>query len=632
MPIKTAEKKEIPKAPKTRAVPASRSKDFQSSRGVSKERASIKKSAALHKSPLILGLILSVATLILYSPVGSHPFVHYDDQLYVYENAHVKAGLSWETFNWALTATEADNWHPVTWLSHALDCQLFGLDPGGHHWMNAIIHSLNTLLLFFLLWKVTGAGWRSLIVAALFALHPLNVESVAWVAERKNVLSTLFFLLTLGAYGYYARRPRLGRYLLVALLFVLGLAAKPMVITLPLVLMLLDVWPLQRIENWSEPSPAFPVPQARLSRLMLEKVPLLALSMGSAVITLMAQTDAEVPSMALPFGTRLGTSVYAYGMYLWKAIWPARLALIYPHPGRLLPLWQPVVAALVVTIALWVGWKQRVKRPYWVVGWLWFLGTAVPIIGIVQVGVQVMADRYAYLTLIGLFVAVVWGMSDIADRWSVGVVPRAIAAVLVLCALTLTTMRQITYWESTADLWTHALQVTTNNSMAEVYLANELLALGRYQDGMEHLRNYARVEPLDPSSHARVGADYLDHGHISEAIREFDTAIRATKTLKAFNPKLFEPKMAALTYANLAVCYAQLGDTAKAHENAANALTTDADSVAQMMSGLGQYVQQQPSAAGYIRLGTLLREFGHEPEAQEALSKARQMDPTATLP
>ena len=626
MAIKTQEKRETRKAAKERKLHVSRGKDFQSNRAVSNE------ASTNNKLLLILGLALAAVTLIVYSPVGSHPFVHYDDSQYVYENAHIKEGLSWETFTWALTATDASNWHPVTWLSHAMDCQLFGLDPGGHHWMSAIIHAANAFLLFWLLWRVTGAGWRSLIVAALFALHPLNVESVAWVAERKNVLSTFLFFLTLGAYGYYARRPRVGRYLLVALLFVLGLAAKPMVITLPFVLMLLDFWPLQRIENWSEPSQAFPVPQAKLLRLVLEKLPLLALSVGSAVITLIAQTEAEVPSMALPFGTRLETSLYAYGMYLWKAIWPASLALIYPHPGRALPIWQPALAALVIAIVLWVAWKQRFTRPYWGVGWLWYLGTAVPIIGIVQVGVQVMADRYAYLTLIGIFVAVVWELSDLADRWSVGFAPRASAAALVLCALTFATWRQISYWQSTASLWTHALRVTKNNSMAEVFLANELLTLGHYEEGMEHLRNYASLEPLDPSSHERVGADYLDHGQISDAIREFETSIRAYETLRQFDRKLFAPDQVALTYANLSVCYAQLGDSAKAHENAANALKNDSDAISHMMSGLEQYLQQRPSAAGYVRLGILLHEFGHEPEAQQAFSKARQMGSTAALP
>lgn len=636
MPIHIQEKTRAPrKAGRDRKVPPSRSKDAPSNHGlsISKADAGPKQRANVNDSLfVILGLGLVAVTLLVYSPVGSHPFVHYDDPQYVLDNAHIRDGLTWDTFAWALTATYASNWHPVTWLSHALDCQLFGVDAAGHHWVNAIIHAANVLFLFWLLWRVTDAPWRSLIVAALFALHPLNVESVAWVAERKNVLSTFFFLLTLGAYGYYTRKPRIGRYLLVVVLFILGLASKPMVITLPFVLLLVDFWPLQRIENWGEPSQVFPIPQSSFSRLVLEKVPLLALSFGSAVITLAAQTDAEVPAMALPFGTRLVSSAYAYGTYLWKAVWPSNLALLYPHPGRSLPFWQIALPSLVIAIALWTGWTQRLKRPYWTVGWLWFLGTAVPIIGIVQVGVQVVADRYAYLTLIGIFVAVVWALSDFSDQWRIGFTARAAVTVLVLSALTVATWRQISYWRSTADLWTHALKVTKNNSMAEDFLANELFTLGQYEEGMEHLRNYTRVEPLDPSSHARVGADYLDHGQISDAIREFETSIRASKALGEFKKELFAPDQVAITYANLAVCYVELGDNAKAQENAANALKTDSSAVSQMISMLAQYLQQRPTAPGYVRLGILLREFGHVPEAQEAFSKARQLDTNAALP
>ena len=280
-----------------------------------------------NRLPAVLCFLLAAVTLILYSPVGRHPFVDYDDQSYVFQNDHVKAGLTWDTLTWAMTATDYSNWHPLTWISHALDFQLFGLNAGAHHWTSVIIHALNAMLLFLLLWRVTGATWKGLMVAALFALHPLNVESVAWIAERKNVLCTSFFLLALGAYGWYAREPdvrreNVRRYLVVALMFILGLAAKPMVITLPFVLMLLDLWPLRRIAGWGEPSAAFPVPQQPLSRLVLEKLPLLALSAGSAIITMVAQTVSEVPTQALPIGVRLETSFYAYAMYLWKAIWP----------------------------------------------------------------------------------------------------------------------------------------------------------------------------------------------------------------------------------------------------------------------------------------------------------------------
>ncbi len=590
------------------------------------------RTAKFSKLPLLLCFALAAGVLALYSPVGRHPFVNYDDQAYVFQNPHVIAGLNWDTLTWALTATEASNWHPVTWLSHAFDCQLFGLNPAGHHWVNVVIHALNTGLLFLLLWRATGAIWRSLLVAALFALHPLNVESVAWVAERKNVLSTLFFLLTLGAYGYYARKPNVQRYLAVALLFVLGLASKPMVITLPFVLMLIDYWPFGRIEGWSSPSAAFPTPQLRFSSLMLEKLPLLALSVGSAIVTMIVQTESEIPSVALPVGVRVETSLYAYGMYLWKAVWPTHLALIYPHPGRTLLLWKPAVSGLIILIALAVAWKQRFRRPYWGVGWLWFLGTAVPIIGIVQVGVQVVADRYAYLTLIGIFVALVWEISALADQARVGRPARVAVPSLILAALAFTTFRQIGYWRSTVDLWTHALQVTQNNSMAENFVATQLFTLGRYQEGMAHLRNYTRLEPLDPMAHARVGADYQDHGQLLEAIREFETAVRGAATLSALGQPAIESNLLAMTYANLSICYAQLGDQTKAKENARKATDTDAKTIGQMIDGLNQYLQQHPAAAGYVRLGFLLQQFGSGSEAQEAFAKARELDRSLALP
>jgi len=582
--------------------------------------------------PLILCFVLAVATVALYSPVGGYPFVKYDDPSYVLQNAHVKAGLTWDTLTWAVTATEQSNWHPLTWLSHALDCQLFGLDPSGHHWMNVMIHALNVVLLFLLLWRVTAATWKSFLVAALFGLHPLNVESVAWVAERKNVLSTLFFLLALGAYGWYARRPEIRRYLVVALLFVLGLASKPMVITLPFVLMLLDYWPLQRIKGWSEPSAAFPVPQAAPLRLFLEKLPLLALSAGSAILTLVAQVPSVIPTQALPIGVRLETALYCYGMYLWKALWPTHLALIYPHPGRSLPAWQPIASGLFILIMLVLAWKQRFTRPYLAVGWLWYLGTLVPVIGIVQVGMQVIADRYAYIPLIGIFVVVIWAASALADRLGFGLVPRAATAALILAALAFTTWRQIGYWQTTIDLWTHALQVTEANTMAENYLANNLFESGRYEEGMRHLRNYASLEPLDPMAHARVAADFQDHGQLPEAIREFEAAIRADSTLGRYGFPGMNRELLAMTYANLGLAYAQSRDETSARDNARRALNTDEQAVAQMVNELAKYLEAHPAAQGYVRLGLLLSQFGHKAEAQQAFEKAQRLDPRIVLP
>ncbi len=611
-------------------TPSPEVKSLRSSRAATVEPAAAHLTS--YRLPAMLCFLLAAVTLTLYSPVGRHPFVDYDDQSYVFQNDHVKAGLTWDTLTWAMTATEYSNWHPLTWISHAADCQFFGLNAGAHHWTSAIIHALNAMLLFLLLWRVTGATWKSLLVAALFALHPLNVESVAWIAERKNVLSTFFFLLALGAYGWYARRPDVRRYLVVAVMFALGLAAKPMVVTLPFVLMLLDLWPLQRIEGWGQSSATFPVPQRPLSRLLLEKLPLLALSAGSAVITMVAQTESEVPTQALPIGVRLETSFYAYAMYLWKAIWPAHLAAVYPHPGRGLPLWQLLVGALIVVTGLIVAWKQRFSRPYVTVGWLWYLGTAVPIIGIIQVGIQVIADRYAYLPLIGIFVIAVWAASALADRTHLGVAPRAVVSSLILAALAFTAFKQIGYWQSTVDLWTHALHVSENNSMAENFLANELFSLGRYQEGMAHLRTYVGLEPLDPSAHARVGADYQDHGRLPEAIHEYETAIRAERVLEAAGQPGLPADMLAMTYANLGLGYAQSGDAAEAQASMKQAMVVDGDAIVRMATALAQYLPAHPSAQGYIRLSLILTQLGRRQEAEQAFAQAQKLDPHLAAP
>lgn len=582
--------------------------------------------------PLLAVSVLAVATLALYSPVGTHPFINYDDQQYVVNNWYVHGGLSWQTLRWALTATNESNWHPLTWWSHALDYELFGLNPAGHHWTSVVIHTMNVVLLFWLLQWATGAMWRSLIVAALFALHPLNVESVAWVAERKNVLSTLFFLLALGAYGWYARRPGLRRYILTALFFVLGLASKPMVITLPFVLLLVDYWPLRRIEDWSEPSPQFPVPQRKFAHLVLEKLPLLAFSAGSAVITIVAQTKSVVPTLVLPLAVRLEDAVYAYGMYLLKTIWPANLALIYPHPGRTLAAWQIVLAGFAIIFLSLAAWKLRSSRPYFAVGWLWFLGTAVPIIGIIQVGVQVIADRYAYVPLIGIFIALVWAASDLADNFMVPFDARAAATTVVVIALSFATWYQIGYWKTTVDLWTHALQATKDNSIAEHHLANELFRLRRYKEWIFHLQNYARLEPLDPEAHAKLGAYLQDRGRLQEAINEYEDAIRANAIqLRSGAPGL-ETGTLAITYTNLSVIYTQFGDQGKARENTQKALATDAAAVDAMIDQLRQAVTATPTAQGYLRLGLLLYQRGSSPEADEAFIRARRLDANIVVP
>ena len=615
--------------PRRSAKPNSRS----SQGGEGGPRLVSPKTGVRSQSVLIaLSALLAISTLAIYSPIRNHPFVNYDDFTYVVDNQHVKQGLSWDTFTWSLSSTEQSNWHPLTWLSHALDFELYGLNATGHHWTSLILHIFNVVLLFLLLQKVTGATWRSLFVAGLFALHPLNVESVAWIAERKNVLSTLFFFAALGSYGWYARRPSVGRYLALTLLFVLGLASKPMVITLPFVLLLLDFWPLKRVKGWSAPSEDFPVPQFTFGRMILEKLPLLAICVGSAIITLIAQRQTEVSTFVLPIGVRLRTIPYAYCMYLWKFIWPAKLALIYPHPGLTLPWVFPLLGAVLLLALTIFVWSRRKRQPYLLAGWLWFLGTAVPVIGLVQVGDQVIADRYAYVPLVGILVAIVWGISELADDVKLNRGARAAVAGIVFAALSFLTWRQISYWGNTVDLWQHALQVTSNNSMAENFLADELFLKGRYDEGMVHLRNYAKLEPFDPMAHVRVAADFEDRGELNDAVREFEAGIRGANALQKRGLPSLGPQAMAMTYANVAVLYSELGDDLKAQTSMRQALKVDAGAVDHMMGQLVQALSVNRKAQGYLRLGYLLKLIGQDQDAQQAFAWAKRLDPNVHVP
>ncbi|MGA2966999.1 MAG: tetratricopeptide repeat protein [Terriglobales bacterium] len=428
-----------------------------------------------------LCVLLAVVTIGLYSPVTKYSFVRWDDDVYVTANPYIRDGLSWSTVKWAFTSTEtAANWHPLTWLSHALDYQLFALNPAGHHLDSVLIHALNAVLLFLLLAWVTKRVGPSLLVAALFALHPVNVESVAWVAERKNVLSAFFFLAAIGAYAWYAQKPEWRRYLLVAGLFAAGLMAKPMVITLPFVLLLLDYWPLDRMPldaGGSGGASDVGVPRMTFSRLVLEKIPLLFLSAASAWITLVAQRADRRNFAELPLGIRIENAVVSYGLYLWKMLGPLRLAALYPYPENVLPVWQVTLFALMLLVGTaWVLVFRR-KR-YLAVGWFWFLGTLIPVIGLVQVGKQAMADRYAYIPLIGIFVMIAWGLYDWAEAKQVRTVWRVIPALCVLTVLGFVTSRQRSYWESEYALWTHALEVTERNPVAYNALATALLTGG----------------------------------------------------------------------------------------------------------------------------------------------------------
>lgn len=576
----------------------------------------------------IASLLLAVLTLALYNPVTRHPFVNYDDDRYVTENPHVRQGLTADTFTWALTSTEQANWHPLTWISHALDVSLFRLNPAGHHFSSVLLHAINAILLFLLLMWATRRSGPSLFVAALFALHPINVESVAWVAERKNVLCTLFFLLTLWAYGWYVRKPGWKRYLVVAALFAAGLASKPMAITLPFVLLLLDYWPLNRAREASTDSdkPAW-------SRLALEKLPLLALSAASAFITMHAQQagGAVRTSAQVSLAVRLANALYAYAMYLWKMVWPAHLAPLYPHPGDSLRAWQVLPGALFLIAITALVWRFRTRR-YLLTGWLWFLGTLVPVIGLVQVGDAAMADRYAYIPLIGIFVMIAFGAADIAEHAKLGLGP-AVLAVAVLIVLAAVTHRQIDYWQSNYDLWSHTLAVTQNNFIAEDNLGGALILEGKEEEAHPHFEAAARINPRDPMSRSNLGTYFQTHHQMQEAVVQYEAAVGLTS----------DPGLLAQTYANLGAAYRAMGEDNQAYTsfehslqlnpNLSNAwlglglLARKQDKLEESVADLSRSLQLQPTAQAFYELGRTLTQAGRTPEALDAYQRALQISP-----
>jgi Flp pilus assembly protein TadD len=574
----------------------------------------------------ILCLLLAIGTFALYSPVLGHPFIfNYDDDTYVLNNPHVSAGLTWATFIWAVKSTEYSNWHPLTWLSHALDCQLYGLNPTGHHLTSVSIHVLNVVLLFLLLTRSTGATGRSLIVAALFAVHPFNVESVAWVAERKSVLCTLFFLLALGAYGWYARKPSVKRYGLVAAMFLLALAAKPMAITLPFALLLLDFWPLSRIKGWAEPPPdPAEIDQASLLRLVAEKVPLLVLSAASGFVTVVASRQYNSMHLILPLRFRLGNAVCSYAMYLWRGVWPGRLAVFYPHPGTALAAWKVALAAVFLAGVSALVWRMRAARPYLMTGWLWYLGILVPAIGLVQVGEQAMADRYAYIPLVGIFVMAVWGFADWADSKQLGFRKQAWVAAIILALLGIFTGDQIRYWKSADVLWLHAVNVTKDNFTADENLSAALMATDRADEAVPYLQDAVRLRPRDPAAHLNLAAAFALSSRSRDAIREYEVGLPlATDRMSLAGP-----------YETLGRLYEQLGNYAMAIPNYEQSLSIDPQRASARdrltRAEFSQAIRdaaETPSGQSYFRLGQLMQQAGRVSDARSEYQHALKLDP-----
>ena len=573
---------------------------------------------------MLISLVLGLCTFSIFWPVIYHDFVNYDDRLYVTENPTVQQGLTLEGAAWAFGTTHASNWHPMVWFSHMADCSMFGLFPGGHHLISMLFHVANTVLLFLLLKRLTGAVWRSGLVAALFALHPLHVESVAWVAERKDVLSTLFWILTVWAYLRYVERPGPGRYWLTVLALALGLMTKPMLVTLPCVLLLLDFWPLGRLgfENCAPaslfqpsrrdlpavcPQPGVETPgysrfippgqkwvNSRPFRLIVEKVPFFTLSAASCMVTVWAQhSGGALKSLdVVPLPIRMANAILAYGAYLWKTIWPADLAVLYPLPDQA-PILRAVVSGFVLLGVSVFVWRARRLHPALIVGWLWYLLTLIPVIGLIQVGAQAMADRYTYVPLIGIFIGVVWGFADwTSTREPLRRMSLAVAGV-ALTACALVTANQLQYWQDGTTLFRHAARVTKDNyiahnnlgtalstqghtaeaiaeytkalrinpnyATAHFNLSTDLANEGQSTQAMAHLNQVLRLRPREAEAHNNLGVILAQQGQLDKAMSHFATAIR-------LKPEYLKPHL------NLAAAYAEAGRFPEAVRIGSNAL------------------------------------------------------------
>jgi tetratricopeptide (TPR) repeat protein len=576
---------------------------------------------------VVIGLFLALTTVAVYWPVQRFEFTNYDDGDYVYQNRQVQTGLTWRGVQWAFTTNHASNWFPLTWLSHMLDCQLWGENAGAHHLVNVFLHLASTLLLFSVLCRMTAAPWRSALVAALFALHPLRVESVAWVAERKDVLSAFCWMLTMWGYVRYVERPGPMRYCLALGCFALGLMAKPMVVTLPFVLLLLDYWPLGRT-SWAKPVVGERAVRP-LSVLLKEKLPFLVLSAASCAVTLWAQQSSITTFERLSLGHRLANATVSYVRYLEKAFWPADLAVFYPYQR-----WPSSTVLLAVAVLLSVSglvvWRAR-RQPYWVTGWLWYLGTLVPVIGLVQVGLQSMADRYTYLPLTGVFLMLAWGVPDrmTATRTQKAIGASLAAGLLVACAVG--SRVQLRYWKDSLTLFRRALEVTKNNYVALNNLSTALLQQGRLEEAIQHSRQALQVRPNFAAAHDNLGNALFQSGDVPKAIEHLRQAVQ------------LKPD-AALPHYNLGLALKQTGRLQEAIEQYEQALRLDpgyADAHNNLAVALAASGKQQEAIRHWeqtlrikpehgdarYNLGLALLQQGNLPPAIEQLKQAVRLKP-----
>ena len=508
--------------------------------------------------PKIVAICIGLVALvwIVFGQTVGHQFVNYDDGVYVYRNFDITQGITLKQIGRIFTQSVAGNWHPLTMLTHMIDCRIYGVRPWGHHLTNTILHALSVLVLFFTLRSMTGAMWRSALVAGMFAVHPLHVESVAWIAERKDVLSGLFFMLTLAAYFWYQRRPSFGRYGSVTVLFACGLMSKPMLVTLPFVLLLADYWPLNRIrrsqiagqkglgaeqrsrkrEQTGKGKTANLAASQRLNTstvgaLVLEKVPLFCLSAAASMIALFTQHPDRNVVNALPLISRLANAAVSIGIYLLRTFIPIDLACFYPYPSQGLPGWQITVSVAVIASLTWLAWSSREGRPYLLTGWLWFVGMLVPVLGIVQVGKQSHADRYTYLPQVGLALLVVWAVADISMRWERRHLTLGFVAVGVMVALCWIARIQTSYWHDSETLWRHALAVTAPSATVYQNLCDALLENKKTDEAIERARRALELEPNSADTNDTIGAALARKGDLNAALDYLKAALRLNPDL-----------------------------------------------------------------------------------------------------
>ena len=592
------------------------------------------------RSLVLVSMCLVIAILVVYVQVIHFEFAGYDDEVYVTDNRHVQAGLTLNGILWAFTTYHAGNWHPLTWLSHMLDCEIFGLNPAGHHLTNLLLHLGNTLLLFLILEQMTGAMWRSAFVAVLFALHPLHVESVAWVAERKDVLSAFWGMLALLAYRCYIKRPQLFNYLLITLFLSLGLMAKPMLVTFPFILLLLDFWPLGRWQYdpdrlWESGKNNGPAGHSH-RQLIWEKVPLLILVVISSILTFLAEHNEGTIGSLKSFSIydRIANAFFSYVSYLAKTAWPLHLSVFYPHPGDALPLWLAFGAA--VAVAAVSLWTIRVSKqyPYVFVGWFWYLGTLVPVIGLIQIGRQAMADRYTYIPLIGIFLIMAWGGNDLLKKWPYGKMVITAFSAIILSVLTMLTFFQVGHWKSAETLFQHAVRIDNNNGLAHNNLGAAYTMRGEFDKAVFHYKEALRIYSYDLIAILNLGRALSDQGKGDEAAHYYRKALKikpdsadahnALAVLLTDKGKLDE---AVLHCTEALRINPQSPD---AHYNFGNLLIKQGR-MKEAGPHFAEAIRINPNyAKGYNSIGFILARQGKLKKAFVFFSKALQIDPNDT--